>query len=1074
MPEGAAPPITPTAACFNSTPEGAVHPTTHSKITTPIPINVTQSQSLDLFESLGRPGIDDPMSLGVRPFDRIKFRNRQDNSICRVKPLLLSRKERNSLVHALNGNINKFKRFSDVFFQNIPGCKNVLDIQICLDLLLGRKPSLLAIGEVPHHKLSQCHTPGYHILAGRQSNSKKVRINLLIKDGTEYEEIDLTNEIPTCTIRYAGWTLCFLYREWMKCGDSRTRHLPQQFKRWDTFVPKWKSLKGKSMLIGDLNYCIKNSTSNYQKKLDYVRDSILDNFLLQGYSQLVEEETRFQKNNPPSLLDHLYTNDTQYIERVYNLSHIDSDHHLIGVRFRHDGPVQQPIKFQKRDIKGIDKDLFTSLYLSSNIWEIFQEPDVDVAVFKLNFTLQYLLDHLAPRKTITIGQKQMPWMTPELQTELQWRNHLHQVAQTSGIQDDWDIYKRNRNQLRSKMRKAKDEHTKKHLNVDDTSRRWTRVKDFAGLDQGKRNTVMEIQTDQGMTKSGKVLSKFMNQFFLNKVINLKSKTKPNIIKSLSYTQRYKLKHPSLLNEEFSFKNVDIQTIIYHLTDISNTSAEGVDGITTDFLKKFKLLLAPALLHIVNLSLTQSVYPNLWKTGVITPIPKKSNNPKSPSSWRPIVLNCIMSKLLERVMNQQMMEFLDRNQLDSPSQHAYRNGKSCTSAWIEIDSFVQSQRDQGKVISITLTDQSSAFNVLQKDIVVGKLMMLGFSNSACLLISHYLTGRQTMCKVNGAISSPIQLTSGVGEGSVLGPTLYTLGQICVSMVCDIVEERMYNEYGKIIKTLSCEYADDVSGLISADDDETIQLAVDIMMETYTEYFSSCGLCLNQDKCMVIVLRSKAKTKTIYLEGKEEVKKAKLLGVWLDSRYQFFDHLNHVIKTCTYKLTCLRKVSKWLTKKNLKAVVESLVLSQIFYCSEVYMRLQKVRTKVQKLVNSAARLVLHKDRYANCATMMKDLDWLNMDNHHRTQLLSSLRRLLRTRSAPKTFRMMDWSTNYGSRRKLLRLGWKWKGKHGKHCYIQSAVREWNAFKLGTKVFPNDKKFKEWICQETIRLHGNQNLK
>ena len=140
----------------------------------------------------------------------------------------------------------------------------------------------------------------------------------------------------------------------------------------------------------------------------------------------------------------------------------------------------------------------------------------------------------------------------------------------------------------------------------------------------------------------------------------------------------------------------------------------------------------------------------------------------------------------------------------------------------------------------------------------------------------------------------------------------------------------------------------------------------------------------------------------------------------------------------------------------------------------MRLQKVRTKVQKLVNSAARLVLHKDRYANCATMMKDLDWLNMDNHHRTQLLISLRRLLRTRSAPKTFRMMDWSTNYGSRRRLLRLGWKWKGKHGKHCYIQFAVREWNAFKLGTKVFPNDKKFKEWICQETIRLHGNQNLK
>ena len=87
-----------------------------------------------------------------------------------------------------------------------------------------------------------------------------------------------------------------------------------------------------------------------------------------------------------------------------------------------------------------------------------------------------------------------------------------------------------------------------------------------------------------------------------------------------------------------------------------------------------------------------------------------------------------------------------------------------------------------------------------------------------------------------------------------------------------------------------------------------------------------------------------------------------------------------------------MSKWLARKNLIAVVESLVLSQVFYCSEIYMRLQKVRTKVKKLVNSAARLVLSRDRYANCAKMLKDLDWLNIDNRYRIQLLISLRRLL----------------------------------------------------------------------------------
>ena len=108
------------------------------------------------------------------------------------------------------------------------------------------------------------------------------------------------------------------------------------------------------------------------------------------------------------------------------------------------------------------------------------------------------------------------------------------------------------------------------------------------------------------------------------------------------------------------------------------------------------------------------------------------------------------------------------------------------------------------------DQSAAFNVLEKDILVSRLKILGFSSEACKLISNYLTGRKTKCSINGSTSNYEELSSGVGEGSVLGPTLYTLGQVCVFPVCDIVKERMMNEYG-IEDTLSVEYADYVSRL-----------------------------------------------------------------------------------------------------------------------------------------------------------------------------------------------------------------------------------------------------------------------
>merc|ERR1711923_472330 len=128
-----------------------------------------------------------------------------------------------------------------------------------------------------------------------------------------------------------------------------------------------------------------------------------------------------------------------------------------------------------------------------------------------------------------------------------------------------------------------------------------------------------------------------------------------------------------------------------------------------------------------------------------------------------------------------------NLLDPITQHAYRSNRSCVTAWIDLDTFIQRNRDRNRPVALILTDQSAAFNVLDPDILDGKLELLGFSTTARRLIKNYLTGRKTRCTVNGHTSDCIELHSGVGEGSVLGPCLYTLGQVCVSMVPDITRK-----------------------------------------------------------------------------------------------------------------------------------------------------------------------------------------------------------------------------------------------------------------------------------------------
>ena len=424
------------------------------------------------------------------------------------------------------------------------------------------------------------------------------------------------------------------------------------------------------------------------------------------------------------------------------------------------------------------------------------------------------------------------------------------------------------------------------------------------------------------------------------------------------------------------------------------------------------------------------------------------------------------------MNTQIMEFMNTNLLDSPTQHAYRAGKSCVSAWTEIDSFIAKHRNENMAVSMSLTDQSAAFNVLQPNILIGKLKILGFSKSACDLILNYLTNRHTRCSVNGYMSSLIKLSVGVGEGSVLGPTLYTLGQICMGIIGSMVEEKMLEDHNITVHTLSTEYADDVTGLVAAKTDEQLQLANTIMFDLYRDYFSSCGLCLNESKCSLLVIRSKPKTLTLKIDGREEETSVKLLGLVVDNRYEFVEHANHLTKVVSYKLSCLRKVAGWLTDENLKNVVESLVLSQISYCGEIYLRLLKVRNKVQKLVNSAARLCLRTNRYSNCELNMEKLKWLNTNNLYRSLLLCSFRRLLRTESAGMTVRMINDQARAGIRLRIIHLKWKRHNEFGKKSYIVMAIKTWNECKVGKEKFDDDRSFKDWIYAKTISLHGNPN--
>ena len=135
----------------------------------------------------------------------------------------------------------------------------------------------------------------------------------------------------------------------------------------------------------------------------------------------------------------------------------------------------------------------------------------------------------------------------------------------------------------------------------------------------------EDHDSNGLTSDGKVLSSFMNNFFKEKVQNLKKKVQPNLQESLKYTKRFRKKHgiqTSQTGEDFNFRNTDWMEVRSIVEGLTNTSSTGVDEIGTSVLKNFKDVLVPGIVHVINLCISNSYYPEAWKIGLVSPIPKK--------------------------------------------------------------------------------------------------------------------------------------------------------------------------------------------------------------------------------------------------------------------------------------------------------------------------------------------------------------------------------------------------------------------------------------------------------------------
>jgi len=223
------------------------------------------------------------------------------------------------------------------------------------------------------------------------------------------------------------------------------------------------------------------------------------------------------------------------------------------------------------------------------------------------------------------------------------------------------------------------------------------------------------------------MAEIQNRYYIDKVKTIRSSLQGHDRDPLNVLVRLLEGNQA----SFSTRSINPDLVDKIIRELKNSKASGVDNIDINILKLTRKTIVPSVCHILNLSLQNNKFPTKWKIAKVVPLYKGKGSKVDPKNYRPVAILPILSKVLERAMFLQVVNYMDGNSFFNPSHHAYRSFHSTTTAMLQMYTIWLEALEQGDMAAVCMIDMSAAFDVLDTDLLLEKLKLYGFDRNAVL-------------------------------------------------------------------------------------------------------------------------------------------------------------------------------------------------------------------------------------------------------------------------------------------------------------------------------------------------------